>query len=214
MQHKVFTYYEELEYKDTSEQMEMIHHWRTSWSKRGWFPVVLRRADAERHPFFKEFANAVLRLPTINAVDYEMACYHRWLAVAAAGGGYMSDYDVINYSYEARNAPSDLTVHELNLVHQSATPSVVSGTQFGFMSMCLLFATCNVDEVCSQIGDTKTTSDMFVVQKTHNRMPHNVSSDVVQYGDSGWDSAELVHYCSDKTSNTNRVECIKTARTL
>lgn len=214
MQHKVYTYYEKVAHKDDSEQLQMIHHWRTSWAKRGWYPVVLHREDAERHPFFKEFANSVLRLPTVNSVDYEMACYHRWLAVAAAGGGYMSDYDVINYSYQARTPPSDLTIHEVNVAYQTATPAVVSGSAYGFMSMCLYFATCNVDEVCSQIGSIKTTSDMFVVQKVHQRMSYNVSSDVVEYGDSGWDTSDLVHYCSDKTRNTDRLNCLKTARSI
>lgn len=214
MQHKVYTYYEKVAEKDDGEQAQMINHWRVSWSKRGWFPVVLQKSDAERHPFFKEYAKAVSRLPTVNPFDYEMACYHRWLAVAAAGGGYMSDYDVINYSYEARSFPADLTIHEINLTHQTATPSVVSGSQFGFMSMCLMFATCDVDEVCSEIGSIRTTSDMFISQKIHSRMPYNASSDVAQYGDDGWGNAKLVHYCSDRTTNTNRLECIKTARPL
>jgi hypothetical protein len=214
MQQKVYTYYEKVAHKDDSEQMQMIYHWRTSWSARGWFPVVLNRSDAEKHPFFREFSEAVLRLPTVNAVDYEMACYHRWLAVAAAGGGFMSDYDVINYSYEARQPPADLTIHEIHVGYQTATPALVSGTPYGYLSMCLFFATCKVDEVCSQIGSTKTTSDMFVIQKCHDRMSYNTSNDVIEYGDNGWDTASLVHYCSDKTRNTDRLTCLKTARSI
>ena len=56
--------------------------------------------DAERHPLFREFDERTKLLPTVNPGDYELACYRRWLAVARAGGGFMSDYDVVNYGFK------------------------------------------------------------------------------------------------------------------
>lgn len=210
----VFTYYQPLDIRHSGEQAEMIRHWKRSWAKQGWNPRVLGIEDARRHPMFDEFDARVRKLPTVNSVDYEVACYHRWLAVAAAGGGFMSDYDVVNYGFKPKPIQSDLTIYESDYCCDSVTPSVVGGTSYGFLNACFCFSVCEPESITSDFGDRKHTSDMIVMQMMSDRGVFIIAPTVRQYGQADWDSAELVHYCHSTTHNTDRVQCMKTARPI
>lgn len=109
---KVYTYYTpvpELYSEDT--QRLLIDVWARSWKKQGWDPVVLSESDAQRHPRYPEFKKRFWELPTEYGHTYEGACFLRWVAMAAVGGGMMTDYDVINYSFAPREVdPSRMIV--------------------------------------------------------------------------------------------------------
>lgn len=69
----------------------LVDAWKRSWEERGWETVILTEEDARKHPDFDMLEKKLLRL-RVNA--YNRRCYWRWLAMASAGGGWMSDYDV------------------------------------------------------------------------------------------------------------------------
>jgi hypothetical protein len=102
---QVFTYYTPLGYlNDEHDQRKLIELWAESWRRRGWTPVVLDESHARRHPRYKEFKKKFWELPTEYGHEYEGACFLRYVATAAMGGGMMTDYDVINYSFTPADA--------------------------------------------------------------------------------------------------------------
>lgn len=211
----VYTYYHDYDEESSGEHYEMIAHWGRSWANRGWNPKVLTRQDAVKHPLFKEIDDRLRRLPTVNVLEYELACYHRWLAVAAAGGGFMSDYDVVNYGFKPRRIQSDLTVYESAYGTNDTTPSTVGGTSYGFLSAVMAFVCLDVNEVTISHDGRPHTSDMVVIQKAAKRLNLvTVAPTVAQYGSEGWETAPLVHYAHSVTSNTDRLACLKHARMI
>ena len=89
----VHTYYEPVPDIDQGIQQNEIAVWRDSWERWGWECKVLGRADVVITP--DELAR-LQRLPSVNPPGYDLACYLRWFAMRALGGGLMSDYDVVN----------------------------------------------------------------------------------------------------------------------
>lgn len=211
---KVYTYFSEVDYQHVADQWSMISHWKQSWAKRGWSPHVLGIEDARKHPMFSEFEERVLQLPTVNTVQYETACYFRWLAVAAAGGGFMSDYDVVNYGFIPRSPASDLVIYEATYNTDYVTPSVVGGSAYGFLSACMAFCLPRPEEITSEHNGRPHASDMHIMQTMFKRSLYVIAPIVRQYGHEGWDTADLVHYSHITTENTDRVQCMRTARPI
>jgi len=89
----MFTYYEPIPDEEATAE-KILEVWKEAWSSAGWEPFVLSNDDAMRHPIFQElkvqFQEAEFKLSRSN-----YACYLRWFAMAASGGGWMSDYDVL-----------------------------------------------------------------------------------------------------------------------
>ena len=212
--HNVFAYHEGFDRNLSHGHQLVIDHWRRSWAKQGWNPVVLGIEDAKRNPMFKEFDARCRKLPTVNTAEYELACYRRWMAVAAAGGGFMSDYDVINYGFKARKPEAELVIYESATHCNSVVPSVVGGTAYGFLLGCMAFSLPDPNLITSSDGGRAHTSDMVVMQIFDQKQIYNIAPVVFQYGQDGWDTAPLVHYAHVTTERTDRVQCIRTARPL
>lgn len=97
----IYTYFDDTVASPGEPQREILDLWQRSWASRGWKPVVLTPANAGFHPLYEKVTQHIRqehRGP--NPFDYEVACFHRWLALAqvGGGGGYTCDYDVMNYS--------------------------------------------------------------------------------------------------------------------
>ena len=104
MNNNVYTYYMPvpgLWPEDT--QLRLIDIWQRSWKKHGWNPVILDETHARRHPRYAEFKRKFWELPTEYGHDYEGACFMRYVATSALGGGMLTDYDVINYGVTPEN---------------------------------------------------------------------------------------------------------------
>ena len=74
----------------------------------------------------------------VNSKEYEVACFIRHLAMAAVGGGWMSDYDVVPLAIPAC-AP--LSNDGRFTTHQGFVPSLVSGTGAEYLRVTKLMAT-------------------------------------------------------------------------
>ena len=69
---------------------DLLEVWKEELTNAGFEARVLTLKDAERHPYFKEMKSIVA--PYFGN-EYDAMCFYRWLAMAASGGGWMSDYD-------------------------------------------------------------------------------------------------------------------------
>jgi hypothetical protein len=106
----MYTFFEYIPVRNRGTSMSdmadraLIVEWKAAWKAAGWHPIVLTLDDAKRHSQFKDYAEKVSGLPMLGvdgkggAVLYNQLCFLRWLAVAATGGGFMSDYDVFPIS--------------------------------------------------------------------------------------------------------------------
>ena len=110
---------------DTEEHLDMMHMWKNSWEAAGWETRILTDEDAKKHPKFDEF-EAMLQKLKIST--YNHYCFHRWLAMAVIGGGWMSDYDVVPLSmtaeWEEKNRPESDKFHS----YASAVPCLLYGS--------------------------------------------------------------------------------------
>ena len=74
-----------LDEEDDNKTREMVEIWRESWSKQGWETKILTEEDAKMHPQYQKIKDTLLKLPTVNTIEYELSCYLRWVAAIAAG---------------------------------------------------------------------------------------------------------------------------------
>ena len=98
MSNRVFTYFEPLFEETKAQEADLVIEWKRNWKAAGWSPNILCHQDAAANPLYSKFSKAVYALPTTNNKDYEMACWHRWLAyqmfAAICGPSLFIDYDV------------------------------------------------------------------------------------------------------------------------
>lgn len=92
----MYTYYGKgLEVKDALQ----ADAWKTSWKNAGWKPVVLDERHAQIHPRYAALKRAYQSLPLGDTPSKRLEAESsllRYLALAAVGGGYMTEPDVFN----------------------------------------------------------------------------------------------------------------------
>jgi hypothetical protein len=66
----------------------MLLVWQKSWQQAGWDTRILTMEDAMEHVDFDALRAKIEQQFRMN--DYDKARYYRWIAMAAAGGGWMS----------------------------------------------------------------------------------------------------------------------------
>lgn len=187
---RIFTYYVPLQGKEVAMENALVELWRASWERAGWTPSVLTAADLPTDRSSRALLKAFRRQPSLNRRGLDYSCFARWLAVAQQGGGFMCDYDVINYGFLPREA-GELTVYERHV------PCLVSGTAEEFLRLCKVFATYRADSK-DRVGWRLDVSDMKIL----NRRPDVYSQrcDCIEYTHPGWEEAVAVHFsnCSMK----------------
>jgi hypothetical protein len=205
MRPNVYTYYTPLREapdlwaEDT--QRKLIDVWRRSWAKRGWNPVVLTEQDAARHPRYPEFKKKFWSLPTEYGHNYEVACFMRWVAVSARGGGMLTDYDVINYSFTPRGPdPEKLIIYSDNPPEGIFLGAVIA-PQSLYEGMCQMFFSW---EVCENDWNASAKlyhcSDLSLIHRMYIRRDYPKPAWMHRYPGCGlfsvgdWKKAEMVHY--------------------
>ena len=121
----VYTYV----FGDGGSELEV---WKASWSAAGWKPVVLTEVHAALHPKYEEYKSYFLAMPTLNSPEYETGCYLRHMAMAAVGGGTMTDYDVINVNVPPSPNCDFLPNDGALTTHENFIPSIISGDENAF----------------------------------------------------------------------------------
>mmetsp|Transcript_13596 Transcript_13596/g.19002 ORF Transcript_13596/g.19002 Transcript_13596/m.19002 type:complete len:343 (-) Transcript_13596:135-1163(-) len=109
---------------------DMINSWSRAWEAAGWRTQILTLEDAKKHPQFDYFNKTLHELPFDKTFqEYDILCFHRWLAMVEVGGGWMSDYDVYPLNpLRGKVLPfgGKLTAYEN--IPRGAVPSLVSGS--------------------------------------------------------------------------------------
>jgi hypothetical protein len=182
---KIYTYHEyvpEIPHGDG-----LLDLWKIAWKKAGWEPIVLGREDAEKHSNYEEYLERYKLLPSVNPTSYELACYLRWLAVAAVGGGWMSDADVIPYNFKPIAPPETLTIWSFG---GHICPCLVSGSAEHYTHAAKVFAEwegqTNLERGKPHASDQNI---LGCVDKFYHNIPL-----CSQHGDICWDSFPVVHY--------------------
>ena len=83
---RVFTYFKPLVHlspADQAKETQALLLWNASWLEQGWQTEVVSNEKAKEHPAFAQLLAAFFELPTVNRVEYEVACYTRWVAMSA-----------------------------------------------------------------------------------------------------------------------------------
>ena len=78
-----------------SDDRHLLKVWADSWKSMGWRVRILTMEDVKKHPNFDNIQELLQKVHLGKRPDYDRACYLRWFAITAAGGGWMSDFDVI-----------------------------------------------------------------------------------------------------------------------
>jgi len=103
---KVYAYYQSIPLSNQNEEFACANWWKHSWEQNGWQTTMLNRSHAQGSSLYNKLVQKVMQLtngidPELNTrFDWIIARYLRWCALHAAGGGWMSDYDVLNKGFK------------------------------------------------------------------------------------------------------------------
>jgi hypothetical protein len=180
----VYTFCAPIHGKIPEHEAALVDLWRDSWSANGWEAIVLDESSVQVDQEVAKMLLAYRALPSINRKKLDYYCYVRWLAVAQAGGGFMCDYDVINYGFRPR------PVGNLALYERSV-PCLVSGTAAEYERVARLFAAYEVmpDD---RLQGKPHVSDMMIVTK--NTWLFEQAEGCAEFGRPGWETAGAVHF--------------------
>lgn len=102
---KIYAYYQSLPSANEQEEKSCANWWKYSWQKNGWEPSMLNRTHAQSSNLYnklqQKLMNVAVAIPPelMHWVGWINARFVRWAALHAAGGGWMSDYDVVNLRF-------------------------------------------------------------------------------------------------------------------
>jgi hypothetical protein len=101
----IYSYYQSLQAKDQAIEFSKANIWKDSWTKAGWNPVMLNQSHAQISPQRIKITKKLMSVyPLLNREKNEsqeiiQVRFNRLCALHAAGGGWMSDYDVVNTGF-------------------------------------------------------------------------------------------------------------------
>lgn len=181
-----------------AEQKRILAIWQENWSSHGWEPVIITENDARKHPDFQKYYDAFYAMPTVNPKEYEMACWLRWVAMAAIGG-LMVDYDALvtgTLSYGHRGE----IAFPLILSDSNPVPCAVVGTKEQYQCALTNFLNCppSLEQGALHL------SDQIAVQL----LGFPTVGICKEVGTPGWRDAKLIHFshaaCGQKRSEEMR----------
>jgi hypothetical protein len=108
----IYAYYQAIPAANQSEEFGAANYWKASWTKAGWNPVMLNRSHAQNSQMYNKLQQKLAATfhhdqRLVARAAWHHARFTRWCALHAAGGGWLSDYDVLNVgldSITAKNA--------------------------------------------------------------------------------------------------------------
>ena len=105
MRKKVYSFYKPVLSIPQNEEFTRAGLWKASWERAGWECVMLNQSHAASSPFLPHIINKML-VAARNRVGLSegaavklQARFARWGALFGVGGGWMTDYYVINLGF-------------------------------------------------------------------------------------------------------------------
>jgi hypothetical protein len=205
---RIYTFFRAVPALDPAAEWRLVELWAAAWRRQGWQPVVLTADDVRWTPATCEMMDRLRLLPSVNPREYQSAVWARWLAVAQAGGGWMSDYDVIPYDFtpEGRPPTPGLMVWSRD---ERRCPCLVSGSARAFYGAFEMFSRA-VPSAGDDVAGQPHLSDQGILTKL--AIPQTPL--VVRYNDEGWQTAPVVHYAHAVMPAGPRVRIVAQARPL
>jgi hypothetical protein len=123
----IYAYYESIQANDQALEFLKANLWKDSWTRAGWNPVMLNSSHAQISPHRIKLQKKLLETyPSLDkekneSVELIQLRFNRLCAIHAAGGGWISDYDVLNYGF----TPSIASAYEGNSFVLSGNPACV-----------------------------------------------------------------------------------------
>lgn len=172
----------------------LIAEWKAAWKAAGWHPIVLTLEDSKKHPNYVDYAPKLSQIPMLGVdgvggtIMYNQLCFLRWLAVAAAGGGFMSDYDVFPISsapqmQQQQKNPLDppydgnFTVYcRIKHSKRAGIPCLMSGRADEWTRMAYAL----LDNGVKNAGTETMWSDMLALIDMRNDHAYNVFDAVLE----------------------------------
>jgi len=133
----------------------VVDQWRTSWKNAGWKPVVLDERHAQIHPRYLFLKNAYVSLPLggdLTSRLHSEDSLLRYLALAAVGGGYMSEPDVFNVNLPPPPQCDYLPNQGQFTTHELFIPALVSGDSASLLHVAEAFATAPPGDIKHATG--------------------------------------------------------------
>jgi hypothetical protein len=105
----IYAFYQSIPTADQPEEFACANWWKTSWTANGWTPIMLNRSHAQGSPLYNKLQQKLAQELNKNhglvaRAAWFQSRFTRWCALHAAGGGWMSDYDVLNLDLTPRVA--------------------------------------------------------------------------------------------------------------
>ena len=147
----IYTYYDII----LKDQDNLIDVWQKSWRKYGWNPIIISKNDSNATDQQLEY---LINLPCVNPKEYEMACFLRWNVMSNIGGGWMSDYDVVNCGF----TPEDSIIYESMSVLQKHVPCLVYSSKEDYDKFFNIICDRGEDYVVN-IDSKQHVSDMHIM---------------------------------------------------
>jgi len=100
---KIYSFYQSAPGSVQADEFGCANWWKTSWENAGWSAVMLNRSHAQGSSLYNKLQQKLAAaMNESQALTARSGWFHsrftRWCALHAAGGGWMSDYDVLNIS--------------------------------------------------------------------------------------------------------------------
>lgn len=99
---RIYSYYESIAQTNQAEEFACANFWKHSWEKNGWETIMLNKSHAQGSSLYnklqQKLIKEVMSIPAElqSRIPWIMARFTRLCALHAAGGGWISDYDVLN----------------------------------------------------------------------------------------------------------------------
>lgn len=123
----IYAYYESLQANNQAVEFSKANLWKDSWTRAGWNPVMLNSSHAQISPHRIKLQKKLLQTYPLlektknESVEVIQLRFNRLCAIHAAGGGWVSDYDVLNFGF----TPNIANEYETNSFVLSGNPACV-----------------------------------------------------------------------------------------
>jgi len=188
-----------------SEHFELLQYWKERWQKEGWKTKVFGIDDSKMDARFDRMVQKSKDVPCVNARDYEMANFIRWLAFSQIDGA-VADFDVFPTK---PFPPAEFSGFYSG--SPTGCPSFIVGSRSDFSKVADTILSYEVRPDDVDHGNPHV-SDMSIIYRNTD-MFSSLNRTVMLHTEPGWEQGPLVHFNNDSMvhligSKTHKIRTI------